>query len=58
MLDRMASATALAIAGSKVASVTYSGGTISFFKNRDVKNASCTLTPGPALALCAKTSGL
>ncbi len=38
----------------QIASVTCPGGTISFGKNADVESASCTSSPGPALALCVK----
>jgi hypothetical protein len=40
--------------GEQMASVTCPGGTISFGKNGDIDNASCTSTPGPAIALCVK----
>jgi hypothetical protein len=41
-------------AGEQIASVTCPGGTFSIGKNADVESASCTSTPGPALALCVK----
>jgi hypothetical protein len=41
-------------AGEQIASVTCPGGTISIGKNADIESASCTSSPGPALALCVK----
>jgi hypothetical protein len=41
-------------AGEQIASVTCPGGTISIGKDADVESASCTSSPGPALALCVK----
>ena len=41
-------------AGEKLASVTCPSGTISISKNGDVETASCSSSPGPALALCLR----
>ena len=41
-------------AGEQIASITCPGGTISIGKNADVESASCTSSPGPALALCVR----
>ena len=39
-------------AGETLASVTCPSGTVSISKNGDVETASCSSSPGPALALC------
>jgi hypothetical protein len=41
-------------AGEKLVSVTCPGGTIEIGKNADSEVASCSGSPGPALALCMK----
>ncbi len=41
-------------AGEKLVSVTCPGGTIAITKTADTEAASCSNTPGPALALCLK----
>lgn len=38
--------------GEKLVSVTCPGGTIAITRNADVESASCSNSPGPALALC------
>ena len=40
--------------GETIASVTCPGGNVSLSKNGDTETASCTNSPGPALALCLK----
>jgi hypothetical protein len=40
--------------GEKLVSVTCPGGTIAFLKTGDAETASCSRTPGPALALCMR----
>jgi hypothetical protein len=40
--------------GEKLISATCPGGTIQITKNADIESASCSNSPGPALALCMK----
>jgi hypothetical protein len=40
--------------GEKLISVTCPGGTIQITRNADIEAASCSNSPGPALALCMK----
>lgn len=40
--------------GEKLISVTCPGGTIAITRNADIDAASCSNSPGPALALCMK----
>jgi len=40
--------------GEKLISVTCPGGAIAITKNADIEAASCSNSPGPALALCMK----
>jgi Collagen triple helix repeat (20 copies) len=40
--------------GEKMVSATCPGGTIQITRNADIESASCSNSPGPALALCMK----
>jgi hypothetical protein len=40
--------------GEKLISATCPGGTVQINKNADIESASCSNSPGPALALCMK----
>jgi hypothetical protein len=40
--------------GEKLISATCPGGTLAITKNADIESASCSNSPGPALALCMK----
>jgi hypothetical protein len=44
----------LCSAGEKLVSVTCPGGTVSISRNADSEMATCSNSPGPALALCMK----
>jgi hypothetical protein len=40
--------------GEKLVSATCPGGTLQISRNADIESASCSNSPGPALALCMK----
>ena len=40
--------------GEKMVSATCPGGTVQISRNADIESASCSNSPGPALALCMK----
>jgi hypothetical protein len=40
--------------GEKMVSATCPGGTVQITRNADIESASCSNSPGPALALCMK----
>jgi len=40
--------------GEKLVSATCPGGTLQITRNADIESASCSNSPGPALALCMK----
>jgi hypothetical protein len=40
--------------GEKLISATCPGGTVAITRNADIESASCSNSPGPALALCMK----
>jgi hypothetical protein len=52
--DSSASCNLECSAGEKLVSVTCPGGTIAFSKTADGEAATCSSSPGPALALCIR----